>query len=201
MYSRAFRRGDYVRVGDTEGTVVDVGMFSTQLRTGIGEAITLPNSIVVAEVTKNYSRGAAGTAYLVDTSVTISYATPWRQVEAMLLEAARRTAGIATTPAPLVRQTSLSDFYVEYRLAAFAPAGIPSPRLEILNALHANVQDVFNEYGVQIMSPHYEADPAAPQIVPKSDWYAAPARAVANGTDGVQSEPRPIQVPVHAQKQ
>ena len=193
MYSGAFRRGDYVRVGQTEGTVVEVGMFSTQLRTGIGEAITLPNSMVVSEVTKNYSRGAEGTAYLVDTAVTIGYSTPWRQVEAMLVEAARRTPRLAEQPPPFVRQTALSDFFVEYRLAAFVPAASPPPRLEVLNALHANIQDVFNEYGVQIMSPHYEADPAQPQVVPKQDWYAEPARAIVNGRDGAQSEPRPIQ--------
>lgn len=191
MYSGAYRRGDYVRVGETEGTVIDVGMFSTHLRTGIGEAIILPNSIVVSEVTKNYSRAAAGIAYLVDTAVTIGYSTPWRQVEAMLLEAAGRTQALATAPAPFVRQTALSDFFVEYRLAACVPAGNPPPRLETLNTLHANIQDVFNEFGVQIMSPHYESDPAQPQIVPKQAWYAAPARSVANGDAAIQSEPRP----------
>jgi hypothetical protein len=41
--------------------------------------------------------------------------------------------------------------------------------------MHANIQDVFNEYGVQIMSPNYVLDPAAPKVVPKKDWYAAPA--------------------------
>lgn len=182
MYSAAFRRGDYVRIGETEGTVTDVGMFSTQLRTGLGESLSLPNSLVVTLITKNYSRAAAGTAYLVDTSVTIGYATPWRQVEAMLLEAARRTQVIATEPAPFVRQTALSDFYVEYRLAAFVLAAAPPPRLQSLNELHANIQDVFNEYGVQIMSPHYEADPGQPQVVPKQQWFAAPARST-NGKD------------------
>jgi small-conductance mechanosensitive channel len=193
MYSRAFRRGDYVRIDDTEGTVQEVGMFSTQLRTGLGETLTIPNSIVVGSVSKNYSRAAAGTAYLVDTAVTIGYSTPWRQVEAMLLEAARRTRGLAAEPPPFVRQTALSDFYVEYRLAALVPAENPPPRLEVLNALHANVQDVFNEYGVQIMSPHYESDPSQPQVVPKASWYAAPARPSTNGNDVLRVEPARLQ--------
>ena len=42
--------------------------------------------------------------------------------------------------------------------------------------LHANIQDVFNEHGVQIMSPHYMADPPAAKLVPPEGWYAAPAR-------------------------
>jgi hypothetical protein len=41
--------------------------------------------------------------------------------------------------------------------------------------LHANIQDRFNEYGVQIMSPNYVLDPKAPKLVPKGQWYAAPA--------------------------
>jgi hypothetical protein len=52
----------------------------------------------------------------------------------------------------------------------------PGLRIDVLNRLHGNIQDVFNEHGVQIMSPHYMKDPAAPQVVPKDSWYLAPAR-------------------------
>ena len=177
MYSRTFRRGDYVRIGDNEGTVTELGMFTTHLRTGLGEEITLSNSVVMATTTKNYSRAVPGTGFVVDTVVTIGYATPWRQVEAMLLEAARRTADVSPKPAPMVRQTALSDYYVEYRLVAYTPLERPVQRAEILHRLHANIQDVFNEYGVQIMSPHYVLDPKAPQVVPKDQWFAPPAQA------------------------
>ena len=94
----------------------------------------------------------------------------------MLLEAARRTADIAQEPAPIVRQTALSDYYVEYRLIAYTPLERPAPRAEVLHHLHGNIQDVFNEHGVQIMSPHYVLDPKEPQVVPKDQWYAAPAK-------------------------
>ena len=181
MYTRAFRNGDYVRIGDTEGTVVELGMFVTRIRTGMGEEITLPNSGIMATTTRNYSRAVGGTGYVVDTVVTIGYSTPWRQVQAMLEEAARRTPGIAATPAPMVRQTALSDFYVEYRLIAYTPVGQPRQRAEVLNDLHAQIQDVFNEYGVQIMSPHYMMDPKDPQVVPKDKWHLPPARPPENG--------------------
>ena len=177
MYTRAFRRGDYVRIGETEGTVVELGMFVTRIRTGLGEEITVPNSTVMAAATRNYSRAVPGTGYVVDTVVTIGYSAPWRQVHAMLEEAARRTPDIAKTPLPMVRQTALADFYIEYRLIAYTPVEKPAQRVDVLNQLHGNIQDVFNEHGVQIMSPHYMADPAAPQVVLKKDWYAAPARA------------------------
>lgn len=174
-YSRTLRVGEFVRIGDNEGTVTEVGVFNTTIRTGLGEVLTLPNSMITGSVTRNYSRIVQGQGYVVDTVVTIGYDTPWRQVEAMLIEAARRTDGILQTPAPQVFQTALSDFYPEYRLVAQAIPSEPRPRALLLSMLHANIQDVFNEYGVQIMSPHYLGDPQEPKWVPKEQWHAAPA--------------------------
>lgn len=175
-YTRTMRVGEFVRVGDYEGTVTEVGIFTTTIRTGLGEVLTLPNSMITGSVTKNYSRIVEGPGYVVDTVVTIGYDTPWRQVEAMLLEAARRTEGVLQTPAPQVFQTALSDFYPEYRLVAQAIPSEPRPRAQLLSLLHANIQDVFNEYGVQIMSPHYLGDPEQPKWVPKEQWHAAPSK-------------------------
>lgn len=175
MYIKSFRRGDYVRIGDTEGTVVELGMFATRIRTGMGEEITLPNAGIMNTTTRNYSRAVAGSGYVVDTVVTIGYSTPWRQVHAMLEEAARRTNNVVQTPSPIVRQTALADYYVEYRLIAYTPVELPVARAEVLSQLHAHIQDVFNEYGVQIMSPHYMMDPAEPQVVPKEQWHLPPA--------------------------
>ena len=176
MYTRAFRAGEYVRIGDVEGTVVALGTFATRMRTGLGEEVLLPNNVALQNTTRNYSRAVTGTGFVVNTGITIGYSTPWRQVHAMLEEAARRTPDIATDPPPLVRQTALSDFYVEYRLIAYAPIERPVQRIDMLSQLHANIQDVFNEHGVQIMSPHYMTDPAEPQVVPKTKWYTPPAK-------------------------
>jgi small-conductance mechanosensitive channel len=176
MYAKAFRAGDYVRIGEVEGTVMEIRMFATRMRTGLGEEITLPNGGIMGATIRNYSRTVPGTGYVVDTVVTIGYSTPWRQVHAMLQEAARRTTDIVREPQPIVRQTALSDYYVEYRLAAYTPAATPMLRVDVLSRLHASILDVFNEYGVQIMSPHYIADPAEPQVVPRDRWHTAPAR-------------------------
>ena len=175
MYSRTLRVGEYVRIGEQEGTVYELGSFTTKIRTGMGEELTYPNALILGSVTKNYSRVSKSTGFVLDTVVTIGYDTPWRQVEAMLLEAASRTSGISDELKPRVFQTSLSDFYPEYRLACYAKQTQPLPRAEVLNQLHANIQDVFNEYGVQIMSPHYLGDPQIEKVVPKDKWFAAPA--------------------------
>lgn len=174
-YTRTILPGEYVRIGEHEGTVVAIGMFTTRIRTGLGEELTLPNSVITGTVTKNYSRVVQGTGYIIDTTVTIGYDTPWRQVEAMLIEAARRTQGILEAPKPVVFQTALSDYYPEYRLVAQAIPTRPRPRAEVLSMLHANIQDVFNEYGVQIMSPHYMTDATERKIVKPADWFPAPA--------------------------
>ncbi|MCU0070476.1 mechanosensitive ion channel family protein [Pseudomonas koreensis] len=175
-YTRTLRPGEFVRIGEYEGTVTELGMFTTSIRTGLGEVLTLPNSMITGTVTKNYSRTVQGPGYVVDTVVTIGYDTPWRQVEAMLLEAARRTPGVLEDPPAQVFQTALSDFYPEYRLVAQAIPSQPRPRAVLLSMLHANIQDVFNEYGVQIMSPHYLGDPEEEKRVPKDKWFQAPAQ-------------------------
>jgi small-conductance mechanosensitive channel len=148
-------------------------MFSTKVRTIKSEEITIPNSVLLTTTTRNDSRLTAGSGSLAYTSVTIGYGVPWRQVHAMLLLAAERTPGLRKEPPPFVVQMSLSDFYVEYQINAALDRA--EERLPVLSKLHRNIQDVFNEYGVQIMSPHYMEDPPRPVVVPKEQWYAAPA--------------------------
>jgi small-conductance mechanosensitive channel len=174
-YGRVFRKGEYVRVADSEGTVTEMGMFATRIRTGLGEELTIANSKILESTTKNYSRVVKGAGFVLDTTVTIGYDTAWRQVHAMLIEAALRTDGVQAEPPPVVFQTALSDWYPEYRLVCQAIPAEPRPRALVLSALHAHIQDVFNEYGVQIMSPQYFEDPPNPKVVPPEQWYPAPA--------------------------
>jgi len=176
MYARTLRKGEYVRIGDAEGTVVELGMFETRLRTGLGEEITMPNAWVLSNTSKNYSRVQQGAGFVLDTTVTIGYDTPWRQVHALLELAAQRTEDIAATPKPYVMQVALSDFYAEYRLVAYAAAETPRQRAEVLNRLHQHIVDVFHEYGVQITSPHYRQEPATSHVLSRDKWYAAPAK-------------------------
>ena len=176
-YSRAVRAGDFVRIGDIDGTVTHLGALSTKVKTPRGEEVTIPNAVVMSDVTTNYSRLADTEGVFVPTSITIGYDTPWRQVSALLLLAAERTPGIRSNPKPVVRQSALQDFYVQYTLMVCLEK--PQARNATLGALHANILDAFNEFGVQITSPNYEADPNERKIVPPDQWYAAPAKAPA----------------------
>jgi small-conductance mechanosensitive channel len=172
-YSRGLRVGDAVQTGEVYGRVTRMGMFSLQLRTFRGELITVPNAVVVGQSMINYTR-TEGTPHVnLHTEVTIGYTVPWRQVRAMLTHAAERTDLVLRDPPPRVLQRALEDFYVRYQLIVALDS--QANLAETLDALLANIQDAFNEQGVQIMSPHYEIDPEQPAIVPRDQWYAAPA--------------------------
>jgi small-conductance mechanosensitive channel len=173
VYSKSVRPEDYVRVGDVEGEVIDVGFLATKLRTPRQEEITIPHSVIVGTATTNYSRLAGDHGMAVTTSVTIGYDVPWRQVHALLQLGAARTPGLRRDPPPRVMQRELSDFYVQYLLLAHLEDG--KKRAAVLSELHAQIQDAFNEFGTQIMAPHFESQPEKPVFVPKSKWHAAPA--------------------------
>lgn len=174
-YRRAFRLGDRVKIGDAVGEVVQMRLQVTHLRTPKNEEVVIPNSQILGGEVLNYSSLAHSHGLLLHTEVGIGYETPWRQVEAMLLEAARRTNGLGTEPRPFVLLKRLGDFAVTYELNA--PCVEPKAMNPLYSALHRNILDVFNEYGVQIMTPAYEGDTELPKVVAPKDWYAAPAVA------------------------
>jgi hypothetical protein len=121
----------------------------------------------------NYSALAKNSGLILHTNVGIGYETPWRQVEGLLLEAARRTPGLKSHPEPFVLHKKLGDFAVDYEINVYTDD--PSRILTLYTALHRNILDVFNEYGVQIMTPAYEGDPEQPKVVPREQWFTEPA--------------------------
>ena len=175
IYRRAYRVGDRVRIGDVLGDVTAVRLQVTNIRTPKNEDVVVPNSVVLGSEVTNYSAYAREHGLILHTTVGIGYETPWRQVEAMLLMAAERTEGILREPQPFVLQKQLGDFCVTYEINAHcSDAQRMGP---LYSALHRNILDVFNEYNVQIMTPAYEGDPEVPKVVPKEQWYSAPAAA------------------------
>lgn len=173
VYSRALRKGDFVEVGDEQGVVTEVAALATKIVNVRNEEITIPNSVLISSPIRNCSRLAGIQGAMLTAKVTIGYDAPWRQVHAMLIEAAGKTPHVRADPAPYVYQRALSDFYVEYEL--FVSIDRPLERIPILSALHASIQDVFNAHGVQIMSPHFFAQPPNAVVVPREHWYAPPA--------------------------
>jgi len=177
-YRRAFREGDRVRFGEHEGTVTDVNLLGTHIRSLKNEEIIIPNATIINGEVVNYTKLAAKEGVILHTTVGIGYEVPWRQVEAMLLMAAVRTSGLQRKSEPFVRQKELGDFGVVYELNAYCRK--VENMMAIYSELHGNIQDVFNEYGVAIMTPHYVADTDDAKVVPKDKWYLSPARRPAD---------------------
>ena len=173
-YRQTFRAGDIVKIGAHVGAVETAGLMVTRLRTPKNEEVIVPNSQILGADVVNYSTLARKGGLILHTTVGIGYETPWRQVEAMLLEAASRTEGLLNEPRPFVLQTALGDFAVTYEINVYSDTPALMPR--IYTALHRNILDVFNEYGVQIMTPEYDSDPEHPKVVRREDWYLAPAK-------------------------
>jgi small-conductance mechanosensitive channel len=172
-YRRAFRVGELVKIGEHIGNVEQIRLLVTHLRTKKNEEVIIPNSSILSSEVINYSSMANARGLILHTTVGIRYDVPWRQVEAMLLEAAARTEGLRRDPSPFVLQIELRDFSVTYEINVFCDK--PHSMLAFKTALHRNILDVFNEYGIQVMVPAYEGDPDQPKIVPKERWYTAPA--------------------------
>jgi small-conductance mechanosensitive channel len=173
-YRRAFRLGDRIQVGEVFGDVTEIRLQVTHVRSVKNEEIVVPNSSLLNSNVVNYSALARGQGLILHTTVGIGYETPWRQVEAMLLLAAERTPGLLREPVPFVLEKSLGDFCVVYEINAYCKD--PAEMARLYTRLHQNILDIFNEYGIQIMTPAYEGDPEQPKIVPKDQWWSAPAR-------------------------
>lgn len=180
VYSKALKTGDWVVVNDKEGEVLEVGLLAVKIRTIEEQEVTIPNSVIVNTTTTNFTRLGSLEGSVATVTVTIGYDAPWRQVHALLLLGAERTANVRKNPAAYVVQRALSDFYVEYTLILHLES--EKLRVETVSSLHANIQDAFNEFGVQIMSPHFMIQPQQNVGVDRSKWYASPAAAETSGS-------------------
>ena len=151
-YTRTFQTGDRVEIADTTGDVIGKSLIVTRIRTIKNVVVSIPNALVLGARIHNFSTMARGEGVILHTSVTIGYDAPWRQVHELLVSAALATPGIESEPKPFVLQKALDDFYVSYEVNALTHAA--NHMQALYSALHGNIQDKFNEAGVEIMSPH-----------------------------------------------
>jgi small-conductance mechanosensitive channel len=174
VFRRAFRVGDRVVIGDVHGIVTEMRLQVTHVRTVKNEEITIPNSVILGSMVTNYSNPARSGGLILHTEVGIGYEISWRQVEALLLEAADRTSRLLKEPRPFVVKLKLADFAITYQINAYTNHA--DQMLSIYSELHSNILDVFNENGVQIMTPAYEGDPETPKVVAKEEMLAVPTQ-------------------------
>lgn len=193
-YMRAFKLGDRVQIADTVGDVTEKTLLVTRVRTIKNVDITIPNSLVLGSHITNFSSSSDEYGLILNTSVTIGYGVPWRDVHELLKEAAKRTEDILELPAPFILQTALNDFYVTYELNAYTEH--PHQMAKLYSDLHQNIQDVFNEAGVEIMSPHYTQvrdgnDSTIPEVYLPKDYTPSSFRIFTTRGHPPKPEGRP----------
>lgn len=174
-YMRPFIIGDRIKINDIVGDVVEKTAFVTRVRTPKKEFVTIPNSLVLASNVVNYSTSRDQGGIVLYTTITIGYDVPWRQVHELLINAAIKTEYIMEEPKPFILQTSLDDFYVSYQLNAYSSE--PNKQPGTYSELHQNIQDAFNEAGVEIMSPHYRAPRDGNQTTIPAEYLSPDYRA------------------------
>jgi len=183
-YMRAFQVGDFVRMGEDVGEVVEKTLLVTRLRSQKREVITIPNGTVLGGVVVNYSAESGGRGVIFHTTITIGYNASWRQVHRLLISAAIATEHVRRDPPPFVLQTALNDFHVAYELNAYTDK--PLNMQYIYSELHQNIQDRFNEAGVEINSPHYTALRDGNRTTIPDGYLSADYKAPAFGTEQLQ---------------
>jgi small-conductance mechanosensitive channel len=170
-YMRPFKVGDRVKIGDVVGDVLEKTMLVTRIKTIKNEDITVPNSTVLSSSTINYSTNTkeGGEGLILNYTMTLGYDIPWTTIHKLMLEAADRTEDVLKEPKPFILQTGLDDFYVSYQLNTYIKEA--NKQAVIYSNLYRNTLDVFNDAGVEILSPHYRAvrDGNPPAMPPKED--------------------------------
>ncbi|HEX5002939.1 MAG TPA: mechanosensitive ion channel domain-containing protein [Bacteroidia bacterium] len=154
-YMRLYKIGDRVLIGQVTGDVVERTLLVTRIRTPLNEIVTIPNSTVMNTHTVNYSSDAPERGLILHSAVTIGYNVPWKEMHRALIDAALKTERVMQEPKPYVLQSSLDDFFVTYTIHAYTKE--PNKMAFIYSELHQNIQDICNERGIEIMSPHYRA--------------------------------------------
>lgn len=176
-YTRAFRVGDRVRIGDAFGEVEVKSLFVTRLRTDVNEEITIPNSQVLGGHVINYSNAANRNELALKAQITIGYDFHWRKIDALLKLAANQTPGIAPNPPPRVWPTDFGEFGVLYELHAYTDRA--NQMGSTYAALRRSMLDVLHDAGVEILTPVIESPPhkIRPPVPPKDTNTADDAGA------------------------
>ena len=152
-FMRPFRLGDRIKLNDTVGDIIEKTPLVTRVKTPKNEIVTVPNSFVMSSMTTNYSSSAQEYGLIIHTDVTFGYEVPWQQVHQLMIQSALATPHIEAEPRPFVLQTKLDDWYVVYQINAYTRH--PEYMAGIYSQLHANIQDIFHEAGIEVMSPHF----------------------------------------------
>ncbi len=153
-YMRPFLVGDYVRIDNKEGVVVEKNAFITRLKDIKGNIVTVPNNSILSQQTVNYTAALRyGEGSIIHSDFTFTYVVPRETIEKYLLEAAGRCQMLLKEPAPFVLITALEDFYTRYEINAYTRE--TEQLFAVYSELHHHIVDVFREHHLNPTSSHF----------------------------------------------
>jgi small-conductance mechanosensitive channel len=149
LIERPVQKGDYVRVGDTAGTVEEIAMRATRIITRDGVAIIVPNSELISGRVVNLS--APTSTYRVRVAVGVAYGSDTSMVRRVLLEVANADSRVLATPSPAVFFRDFADSSLAFELCVW----LQDPHEEPLTTsdLRFAIDAAFREAGIEIPFP------------------------------------------------
>jgi small-conductance mechanosensitive channel len=123
-----FQPGDWIRVDDTEGMVIDLNWRTTRVKTRDGDLVVVPNSELANARIVNYSTPAP--LHRVVYTVQVAFQNPPTVAKNMLLDAARSTTGVLDDPAPQVLVVKTDDPLMEYEVQMWVADYSVVPRVK-----------------------------------------------------------------------
>jgi small-conductance mechanosensitive channel/CRP-like cAMP-binding protein len=113
-FTRSFSRGDWVKVGETEGIVMETNWRETRILDRASNIVVVPNNLVASGLITNFSQPDSKAAIVF--SLKIGFETPPALVIENLKQSAREVADVLTAPAPVVHLMGYDDVGVSYLL-------------------------------------------------------------------------------------
>ena len=155
-YMRPFKVGDRIQINGLTGFVAQKDIMVIRIRTHKNEYITLPNMQVLSSSIINYNTSCDENeeGLVLYAEVTYNYATPWRLIRNILIDAAGKTPNVLKNPKPFVLQTGLDNNFVKYQINCYTKeiAKIPSTYAR----LYENIQDGFYNNGLDMTTPDFK---------------------------------------------
>ena len=147
---KPFKAGDYVKVGETEGTIRNIGVFYTEMIMPDNRHISMPNSNLTNTAIINYTR--EGTRRL-DVNFGVSYSADIDRVRETLLAAARAIPGVFTQPEPMVKLTACQDSSLNFMIRVWCKS---SDYWDVNWALMEDGKRTLDRAGIEIPYPQLD---------------------------------------------
>jgi len=114
QFIKSFNRGDWVKVKDVEGVVLETNWRETRILDRASNVICIPNNVISAELVTNFNFPDKKTALLFP--VRAAFSAPPAAVQEALLEAARDVPEVLSAPTPLAYIQAYDDYGISYIL-------------------------------------------------------------------------------------